>query len=469
MPWTNSARSFCALMLTILITGSIGVAADEAAEPSENESVRTTIIHANRPVKSLANSLTEVMRRSDINITTDMEANVVLLTGSQVEVNKATELLRALDQAPQMVNIDVSIVVRNTTTGEEHIVDELQLCTLNELQTMLQFGQQVAVPEAVQRIGSRTIARSSRREDVGTLVRATPRVMGNVIVLALSVEKSWIESPKTAESGAETDNITIPVTYTTVAETTLQLNRGESQTFRAVVSKGQEDGRDVLITVSATTGARNSSSRSATSGRATSNPAQRRSETTSRGSSSRSSGAAGSRSRTSSGQRGGFGGSREGAGDRGGFRSGSRGGFGGPPSSGVGGNRGGFGGSSGAFGGRRDEAQPGTRSRPDSESEATTGEQPNAASDDNNKGTSASENDATEKERIETRGRRYFQLLDRDKDGHVDKEEWEASRRLKLMFEEAGITIGSVSENEFAKQYVTATKHSQQEPKGSDE
>lgn len=236
MPRINSTRSFCALMLIVVIAGSTGAAADDAAEPSENESVRTTIIHANRPVQSLAKSLMEVMRRSDINITTDIESNVVLLTGSQVEVDKATTLLRALDQAPQMINIDVVIVVRNTTTGEDSIVDELQLSTLNDLQTMLQFGQQVSVPEAVQRVGSRTMARSYRRENVGTIVRATPRLMGDVIALALSVEKSWIESPKTAES--DTDNITLPISYTTVAETTLQLKRGQSQTFRAVVSKG---------------------------------------------------------------------------------------------------------------------------------------------------------------------------------------------------------------------------------------
>ncbi|MEO2014109.1 MAG: hypothetical protein ABGZ53_07025 [Fuerstiella sp.] len=471
MPWTYAARSFCALMLTVLTTGSIGVAADDAAEPSENESVRTTIIHANRPVNPLANSVMEVMQRSNINIMTDIESNVVLLTGSQEEVNKATELLRTLDQAPQMVNTDVVIVVRNTTTGEDTSVDELQLSTLNELQTMLQFGQQVTVPEAVQRIGSRTMARSYRRESVGTIVRATPKVMGNVIALALSVEKSWIESPNTAESDADTDNISLPVSYTTVAETTLQLKRGQSQTFRAVVSKGRDDGRDVLITVSATTGERSSTSRSATSGRATSKPAQGRSGTSAaRRGGSRTSGAAGSRSRTSSGQRGGFGGGRGDlrSGDRGGFGGSSRGGFGGNPGGGTGGNRGGFGGS-GTSGRRGDETQSGARSRPGAESDAATPEKSDAVSDDNRKGTSASEKDSAEIERLKTQSRRYFQVLDRDKDGRLDKEEWEASRRLKLMFEEAGITISSVSENEFTKHFATATMHSQQQRTSSDE
>ncbi|MCP4854595.1 MAG: hypothetical protein GY903_08880 [Fuerstiella sp.] len=450
MPRTNSARSLCALMLTVLTAGSIGVAADDAAEPSESESIRTTIVHANRPVQSMAKSLMEVMRRSDINITTDVESNVVLLTGSQAEVNKATELLRALDQAPQMVNIDVVIVVRNTTTGEDDIVDELQLSTLDELQTMLQFGQQVSVPEAVQRVGSRTMARNYRRENVGTFVRATPRVMGNVIALALSVEKSWIETPKTAESDAETDGISIPASYTTMAETTLQLNRGESQTFRAIVAKGKDDGREVLITVSATTGERSSASRSATSGRATSGQDQGRSGTAARGGGSR-----------SSGQRGGFGGSREGAG--------ARGGFGGAPSGGVGGNRGGFGGGTSTSGGRGNESRAGTRSRQGSESDAATPEQSVATSDDSRNGTPTSENDTSERERLETQGRRYFHVLDRDTNAQVDKEEWEASGRLKPMFEEAGITINSMSEDEFVTQYVTAAKHSQQERKGSDE
>ena len=449
----NSAPLFCALLLIVLIAGSFGVVADDATESSKDEPKHTTIIHANRPVQSIAKSLTEVMRRSDIYIVTNAESNVMILTGSQQEVAKAAKLLEALDQAPQMINIDVGIVVRNTTTGEDHIVDELQMSTLNEVSALLQFGQQVSVPEAVERVGSRTMARSYRRENAGTIVKVTPKLMGSVIVLDLYVEKSWIESPTAAESESDTDDVASPKSYTTVAETTLHLKRGQSRTFRAIVSKGREDGRDVVITVSASAGEQTSTSRSGTTGRATFEPDQNSSGSAERSGGSRSSGAAGSRTG------GGFGG-----GNRRGFGGNTRG-----SRDGTGGNRAGFGGSSGAIGGLRDEHQSGSQTRPRSESDTASPEDSSAASDDNEKGTSASEKDSAEIDQLERQGRTYFRVLDRDKDGQVDQEEWKASRRLRPMFEEAGVSISSVSEDQFAKHFVTATKQSQQKRKTSEE
>jgi hypothetical protein len=448
MPRTTSAFVLCALMLSVPSSGLFRVVADDATDSPGNEPTRTTIIHAHRPVQSIAKSLTDVMGRSNIRIATDVESNVVMLTGSQQEVENAANLLRALDLAPQMINIAVVIVVRNTATGDDDIHDELQLSTLNEMQVQLQFGQQVTVPESVQRVGSKTMARSYRRENVGTLVHATPRIVGNGIMLALTIEKSWIETPKTDEADSEAENLALPVSYNTEAETTLHLQHGQSQTFRAVVSRGRNDGRDVLITVSATTAQQQSAVRGTTTGKATSGRSRQGGAMPGQPSSGRGGGTAGSRSRTGAAQRRGFGGREI-------LRPGDRSG-----------SRGGFGGDFGRPGGRRDDTQSGRRTRPESEGETAPSEGPTSVP---NEGTSASEEDSAKIHRLETQGRRYFHVLDRDTNGRVDREEWETSRRLKPMFEAAGIMVTSVSENEFVKQFVAATRHSEQQRQGSDE
>lgn len=52
---------------------------------------------------------------------------------------------------------------------------------------------------------------------------------------------------------------------------------------------------------------------------------------------------------------------------------------------------------------------------------------------------------------------RYFKLMDSNKNGSVDPEEWEKSQRIKPMFEKAGIDISQpLSEDEFIAGYVKA-------------
>lgn len=51
---------------------------------------------------------------------------------------------------------------------------------------------------------------------------------------------------------------------------------------------------------------------------------------------------------------------------------------------------------------------------------------------------------------------RFFPFMDRDKDGKISMEEFENSRRLKPMFESAGIKIEPMSQEQFTKNYIKA-------------
>ena len=67
-----------------------------------------------------------------------------------------------------------------------------------------------------------------------------------------------------------------------------------------------------------------------------------------------------------------------------------------------------------------------------------------------------------QREQQESVGKRYFGMMDRDRDGRIGEEEWASSRRLRPMFEAAGIKIEPMSEDEFAKKYVKALEKSQE-------
>jgi len=54
----------------------------------------------------------------------------------------------------------------------------------------------------------------------------------------------------------------------------------------------------------------------------------------------------------------------------------------------------------------------------------------------------------------ETRGKMYAGYMDRNKNGKIDIEEWENSRRIKPMFEQAGVKIEAMSVDEFTKRYA---------------
>ena len=59
-----------------------------------------------------------------------------------------------------------------------------------------------------------------------------------------------------------------------------------------------------------------------------------------------------------------------------------------------------------------------------------------------------------------SRATTYFGALDRDNDGTLSTEEWDRSRRVKGMFEKAGIPIKPMSESEFASNYMKAAAKS---------
>ena len=48
---------------------------------------------------------------------------------------------------------------------------------------------------------------------------------------------------------------------------------------------------------------------------------------------------------------------------------------------------------------------------------------------------------------------RFAEALDRDRDGTISVEEWQASRRIKADFEEAGIEVRDMTKEEFIEHF----------------
>lgn len=74
-----------------------------------------------------------------------------------------------------------------------------------------------------------------------------------------------------------------------------------------------------------------------------------------------------------------------------------------------------------------------------------------SSSDDRGRGSSSDSDDDPDVRRAET----YFGYLDRNRDGRLTEEEWSASRRLRPMFEDAGVDLSrEMSRDQFIQSYV---------------
>lgn len=62
-----------------------------------------------------------------------------------------------------------------------------------------------------------------------------------------------------------------------------------------------------------------------------------------------------------------------------------------------------------------------------------------------------------QKKQLET-GKRYFAAMDKNKNGKVDKEEWESSQRIRPWFEKSGIKLDSMGEEDFSKNFLKAVE-----------
>lgn len=80
------------------------------------------------------------------------------------------------------------------------------------------------------------------------------------------------------------------------------------------------------------------------------------------------------------------------------------------------------------------------------------------SSGSNSRGGSSSGSSSEKRTQNEARGRQYFGFMDRNRNGKIDMEEWESSRRLKPMMEQAGIKIRPMSAEDFAKAYADASE-----------
>ena len=247
----NTSRSlrFCAgCVLTTCFVLSSAIADDFAGDEQE----RTVLVAVkSREAQQLAKTLGTMLSHKNVQIAADAESNVLVLKGTKTAIDETVQLLKALDQPSRMVNIAVSIsVVDPEADGAQRIADQLELSTLDEHEASLQFGQQVAVATGSQQYGPGRSQTVRRTEQTGTLVRATPQIMSDGVRLELMVEKSWLEYPAAdAKGDGASDGIVPPTTYTTVAQTTLHLTTGKSQSIKAMVSGGSSV-REAVIRVS---------------------------------------------------------------------------------------------------------------------------------------------------------------------------------------------------------------------------
>lgn len=76
---------------------------------------------------------------------------------------------------------------------------------------------------------------------------------------------------------------------------------------------------------------------------------------------------------------------------------------------------------------------------------------------------------AEEREKTVEKGRSYFGQMDKNKNGKIDREEWESSRRIRPWFESSGIKLSDMSEDDFSNNFLKAVElMKQNEGKGKE-
>ncbi len=51
-------------------------------------------------------------------------------------------------------------------------------------------------------------------------------------------------------------------------------------------------------------------------------------------------------------------------------------------------------------------------------------------------------------------GQRFFGMMDKNQSGRIEEDEWNQSSRLRPMFEQAGVKIVEMGQDEFVRNYV---------------
>lgn len=72
--------------------------------------------------------------------------------------------------------------------------------------------------------------------------------------------------------------------------------------------------------------------------------------------------------------------------------------------------------------------------------------------------TTKSNMSAEERESTVKKGKSYFSQMDKNKNGKIDREEWESSKRIRPWFESSGIKLSSMSEDDFANNFLKAVE-----------
>ncbi|MEP3478177.1 MAG: hypothetical protein ABJZ55_02910 [Fuerstiella sp.] len=170
-----------------------------------------------------------------------------VLVAGQVQTAIADDhSIDAKKSAIKMVYCQISIAISGSETDTK-VFDQLQLVTLDGAKATVQVGQQVAIPVGTMSLpGNRTVAQNYQRQDVGTIAKVEPKIVGDQIIMSLQIEKSWVEAPN---SDTQTDIASRYTTFSASADSTLALQSGKPEVLKVNVAGSPGGQREAMITV----------------------------------------------------------------------------------------------------------------------------------------------------------------------------------------------------------------------------
>lgn len=258
---------------------------DEEGNGNAAEAEQTVIFRLkNLQAIVIARSLERGLHDREIQIEPEPVTNSLLVTATEKKLQKFADILQQLDKAPDIINLDISLVELSSDegaitdaikkagagsaelisglikSGKVRVLNRFRISAVDGTESHVQTAEEKSVPSGrvfpgASRGGTRTVVQGYESRETGTSVVVEPKRTGDrEVTLDLEIDSTRIEAPeRSADAGEETS----PARHralTTTLRSTIRVPEGQPVLVQATTQQDGPASRQFAVLVTATVG-----------------------------------------------------------------------------------------------------------------------------------------------------------------------------------------------------------------------
>ena len=258
---------------------------DEEGSGRAAEKVHTVIFRLkNLQAIVIARSLERGLHDREIQIEAEPVTNSLLVTASEKKLQKFTDILQQLDKAPDIINLDISLVELSgdegaiteaikkagagsaeliaglIKTGKVRVLNRFRISAVDGTESHVQTAEEKSVPSGrvfpgASRGGTRTVVQGYESRETGTTVSVDPRRTGDrEVTLDLEIDSTRIEAPERSADAGEEAAPARHRSLTTTLRSTIRVPEGQPVLVQATTQQDGPSSRQFAVLVTATVG-----------------------------------------------------------------------------------------------------------------------------------------------------------------------------------------------------------------------